>query len=485
MTKILIAGIAAVLLLGGCGRIPYRTEGLAERPDCRALYDKYDDITVDNKKVPASVVDDPCWLRAKEERNNYDLMFMEFDDQGWIQDSKGRQGKSEDYFDAFFDEFGKIYDANQENGLSVVVFVHGWHHNADPRDRNVTEFRHLLRDVATMEQGRKLDDKDTTKAGRRVVGIYIGWRGESITMPVVNNLTFWERKNTAERVSQGSVLEFFSRMDMIRDRGRKGVPMADINLKYRKGDSDSNIRMLTIGHSFGGLITYEALGGEFIRVASRSRSGDYVSRLGDLVIIANPAFEGSRYEPLRLAGKRLQKFNNNQLPVIIVATSKADLATSWAFPAARRFNTFFDSTPGAENDAAVKAVGHNERYTTHELGLCDRTDAKCEKTCIDEQKERSSTPENKKDIKADIDDEIKLMKKVGKTGFSRDLYLCGGLQLKGTDNWSPASNPFWVVSTTKDIMGGHNDIFNPNFVSFIRQMYLSVIWEPDHKSEWR
>lgn len=485
MVKATMAVLAIALVLVSCGRIPYRTEGLAARPDCQALYDKYDDISPRNKALPPGIADDPCWLRAKEERNNYDLMFMEFDDQGWVQDAKGRQGKPEDYFDAFFEEFGKIYDANQDNGLSVVVFVHGWHHNADPKDTNVTEFRHLLRDIAIAEQGRKLDSTEPAKAGRRVVGIYIGWRGESITMPIVNDLTFWERKNTAERVSQGSVLEFFSRMDMIRDRGRKGVPMADISLKNSKSDSSSNIRMLTIGHSFGGLITYEALGSEFIRVASRSRSGDYVSRLGDLVIIANPAFEGSRYEPLRLAGKRLQKFADNQLPVIIVATSKADWATGLAFPAARRFNTLFDDTPGPEGDAVVKAVGHNPRYTTHELALCDRSDVKCERTCLEEQEARNSTPENKQDIKADIADEIKLMKKFGRTGFSKDLYLCGGLHLKGTDNWSPESNPFWVVSTTKDIMADHNDIFNANFVSFIRQMYLSVIWKPDHKSEWR
>ncbi len=473
--------IAIAVLLGGCGRIPYRTEGLASRPDCQALYDKHDDITVDNKKIPAGIVDDPCWLRAKEERNNYDLMFMEFDDQGWVQDSKGRQGKSEDYFDAFFDELGKIYDANQENGLSVVVFVHGWHHNADPRDRNVTEFRHLLRDIAIMEQGRKLDDAEPAKSGRRVLGIYIGWRGESITVPVLNNLTFWERKNTAERVSQGSVLEFFSRMDLIRDRGRKGVPMSEINIRDRKSDATNNVRMLTIGHSFGGLITYEALGGEFIRVASRSRSGDYVSRLGDLVIIANPAFEGSRYEPLRLAGRRLQKFEDNQLPVIIVATSQADLATGTAFPLARRFNTLFESTPGPEGDAIVKAVGHNERYTTHQLALCDKSDEKCARTCFDEQKSRSS--ENREDIKADIREELKLMRSLVKTGIGKELYLCGGLQLKGTENWSPEANPFWVVSTTKDIMNGHNDIFNPNFVSFIRQMYLSVILETDRKAK--
>lgn len=483
MFRGMLVCVAVSLLFSGCGRIPYRTEGLVSRPECQALYDKYDDISVNNKKLPAGLVDDPCWLRAREERNNYDLMFMEFDDQGWVQDAKGSSGKPSDYFDAFFEQLGKIYDDNLDNGLSIVVFVHGWHHNADASDSNVTEFRHLLRDIAIMEQGRNLDDADPQQAGRRVVGIYIGWRGESITMPVVNDLTFWERKNTAERVSQGSVLEFFSRMDVIRDRGRKGVPMSDINVRDRKNDSNTNVRMLTIGHSFGGLIAYEALGGEFIRIASRSRSGDYVSRLGDLVIIANPAFEGSRYEPLRLAGKRLQKFESNQLPVIIVATSQADRATGTAFPLARRFNTLFENTPGPEGDAIVKAVGHNDRYTTHQLSLCAKNDQKCATACSVEEKQRSSEPDNKQSIREDIKAEVAHMRDISLAGFSKNLFLCGGLQLKGTDNWSPDANPFWVVSTTGDIMKGHNDIFNPNFVSFIRQMYLSVILEPSHKGK--
>ncbi len=278
------------------------------------------------------------------------------------------------------------------------------------------------------------------------------------------------------------MLEFFSRMDLIRDRGRKGVPMSEINIRDRKSDATNNVRMLTIGHSFGGLITYEALGGEFIRVASRSRSGDYVSRLGDLVIIANPAFEGSRYEPLRLAGRRLQKFEDNQLPVDHRRHLEGGSCDVMAFPLARRFNTLFENTPGPEGDAIVTAIGHNDPPTRHTSSRCaTRTTANARATATTSRnREARKTGE---DIKADIREEIKLMDGLGKTGVGKELYLCGGLHLKGTDNWSPAANPFWVVSTTKDIMKGHNDIFNPNFVSFIRQMYLSVILETDRKAK--
>ena len=45
----------------------------------------------------------------------------------------------------------------------------------------------------------------------------------------------------------------------------------------------------------------------------------------------------------------------------------------------------------------------------------------------------------------------------------------------GIENHVLRQNPFWVVSTTGDLMGGHNDIFNQRFQSFISQMYLGVI----------
>lgn len=476
MTMRIVFCVLTLAVLCSCGRIPYRTDGLASKPDCARLYEANEDISYGSKTATPAVVDDPCWKRSIEERSNYDLLFMEFDDQGWVQESKGDPEKSQDYFDKFFAKLGQIYDANRSNGLSIVVFVHGWHHNADARDNNVTEFRRLLRDLAAAEvEIHKSDDVKNRMSDkpRRMVGIYLGWRGESITLPWVTEVTFWDRKNTAERVAQGSILEFFSRMDLIRDRSRSNLNF-DGRTCAQSGEGRRNVRMLTIAHSFGGLITYEALGGELVRIATRSRPDDYVSRLGDLVIIANPALEGTRFEPLRLAGQRLKSFRENQLPVVVLATSRADWATRKVFPTARWFNTIFENTPGEEGDALVKTVGHNPRYITHTLDVCPKDDARCTAACQrEETKERGKEKIN--EIKDDIAHERDLMGKIAHNGFEKNQYLCGGMLLAGTDKWLPRGNPFWVVYTSGDVMKGHNDIFNPNFVSFMRQMYLGVI----------
>jgi len=460
----LVSCFALAVILGGCGTIPYRADGFLERPECQKLYDAYDNISSGNATVPAEVLGSSCWRRAKEERDDYDLLFVEFDDQGWVQGTSDLARPSrDDHLDAFFRELDALYKDNRENGLSLAVFVHGWHHNADARDANVTAFRWLLRDLAIAEQGRKRSEPPTAARGPRVVGVYVGWRGESITVPGLRQATFWERKNTAERVAQGSVREFFARLDFLRDRGR------DRNNKR-------NVRMLTIGHSFGGLITFESLSSEFLRAAVRSTGDDYVSRLGDIVIIVNPAFEGARYEPLMVAGQRMAGIKKDQLPVLIVVTSTADDATGVLFPMARRVNTIFETTPGAEGDAIVKAVGHNDRYTTHRLAVCDKDDAACSSACAKPQAEsRQSTEDTRRRLAQDISNEYRLMRGIGQRGFNDTEYLCNELRLESTANWVPKANPFWVVSTTPDLMKDHNDIFNARFLSFIRQMYLGVI----------
>ena len=464
MARLLLLSCVIPVALVGCGSaIPYRVDGFVDKPECRRIYDDYDDISPRNSNVSEEVRASPCWLRAKEERDDYDLLVTEFDDQGWVERTSDLTRPARDHLDAFFAELDRLYAANRDNGLSLVVFIHGWHHNAEARDANVSDFRLLLRDLAIAERGRKLSEPAAPVQGPRVVGVYVGWRGESITVPGLRQATFWERKKTAERVAQGSVREFFARMDFLRDRSR------DTHGKR-------NVRMLTIGHSFGGLITFESLSSEFIRAAVRSTGDDYVSRLGDLVVLVNPALEGARYEPLMVAGQRMTGVKPDQLPVAIVATSIADDATGILFPLARRVSTIFETTPGAEGDAIVKAVGHNERYTTHRLTVCDKDDAACTSACrVPRAQTRQTTAEVRQKLAQDIGDEYRLMRGIGQRGFGGTEYLCDELKLESTANWVPKANPFWVVSTTSDVMSNHNDIFNARFVAFIRQMYLGVI----------
>lgn len=479
-----LAVLSACLVAGCAARVPYRDAGFSEIQGCDPqFYSEYSH----GKRVATAPADAraACWNRSIEEHANYDLMFVEFDDQGWLQKTSDLKRPGRDYLDDFFERIEALRRAHG-TGLNLVVFVHGWHHNAGANDANVRSFRRYLGDIAIAES------QAQGAAARRVVGIYVGWRGESITVPVLNMLTFWERKNTAERIAQGSVREFFSRLDMFRDRVDR-IAAARGSAARTKGQQA--VRLAVIGHSFGGLIVYQSLSSEFLRASARydgelapgQCQRKFLTRFGDLVILVNPAFEGVRYEPLKVAGERLKCLDADQLPLVITVTSTADRATKNAFPIARYFNTLWEDSPGHQQTANVYTVGHNDRYRTHALAKCDKDDAACHAACpaavlepvskkVYQLAEQSSSVGERN---AQISTELAYAKSPQGRGKSGDAgkrtdYFCGGLKLTDTESWFPPSNPFWVVQTTKDIIRDHNDIFNERFAAFMRQMYLRI-----------
>ena len=461
MSKLTSLLYTLLLALAGCTfGVPYRTGEYIADASCEEIYRIYDAAQISSPEAPDIDGSNLCWKGSREKHQDYDLLFVEFDDQGWVQDAYQQRDQAEgDQLSKLYETIKGLHKASSENNLrlTLVAFIHGWQHDAQAADPNVHEFRKLLREIEMLENA------GAPKGGNtRVVGLYIGWRGKSLIIPLLDQFTFWERKNTAERVAQGSVQELLRRLDLLRDTGTGR-------------DGKRNITMLTIGHSFGGLIAFEALSGELLRNAVRFKDNaakpndNYMSRVGDLVVIVNPAFEGARYEPLRAARNRLReaRLERDQFPVVIIATSKADWATRVAFPFARVFSTMFEATSewwGEEWQANVAAVGHNARYTTHELSLCETKDEACQRA----QKACSAG-------------EYAYLRELATKGFAptqpkpTQQYLCSGLNLRWTKEAYPDNNPFWVVRTTGDIMKDHGDIFNPAMVAFMRQIYVAFL----------
>ena len=58
----------------------------------------------------------------------------------------------------------------------IVTFVHGWKHNADYCDNNMCCFRDMLRQISKLDEHYSINEPR-----RRVVGVYLGWRGLSLT----------------------------------------------------------------------------------------------------------------------------------------------------------------------------------------------------------------------------------------------------------------------------------------------------------------
>ena len=128
------------------------------------------------------------------------LFFTEFDDQG-LQYPKDLYPAAGTQIDDTLSGLKDIAANPDYKGISILVFVHGWKHNAKHDDGNVRSFRALLQSAAALEEARH--------SGYRVVGVYVGWRGLSIKSEPLANISFWTRKAAALRVAQGSPRELF------------------------------------------------------------------------------------------------------------------------------------------------------------------------------------------------------------------------------------------------------------------------------------
>ena len=212
----------------------------------------------------------------------------------------------------------------------LVVYVHGWKHNAGwnehsgEDDPDVTHFRTALKELSAteIELSRKSERNGVSRPPRKVIGVFMGWRGASITVPVIENLTFWDRKSTAHKVGHGEVTEALDRLEEIR--------LDKIKQRAKLDNGDSRSRLIVVGHSFGGAVVFSALEqileSKFVHSAGTLEAP--AEGFGNLVVLLNPAFEAQLYAPLSDMTAVRKSYVEKQLPVLAVLTSEAS-STRW------------------------------------------------------------------------------------------------------------------------------------------------------------
>lgn len=239
-------------ILTGCVQLaPFRTELPRQSVAC--------------VNCPEAPADSEHSIRESTDR--YDLYFVEFDDQGLQYPAemfcdKDRpceepqcDRKRNDCLNTpaaayqinnMIKQLNQTLSGDQWKGMSLVVFIHGWKHNAQFNDPNLKGFRQLLENAASIEK-----EQGT---GRRVAGLYVGWRGQSIDIPYLENITFWSRKTAALHVAQGSSRELFARL--------RGFKCIQNSRDQKEGERNCNgpasegqrVKVVLIGHSFGALV---------------------------------------------------------------------------------------------------------------------------------------------------------------------------------------------------------------------------------------
>jgi hypothetical protein len=238
----------------------------------------------------------------------YKLAFIEFNDQGSEVDPSQRAAALD-----------VIHQAPRP---LLIVYIHGWQNNANSGD--VCRFEHFIDSLSRFPEatGRKIN----------VIGVYIGWRGVDLTVPVLKFLTFWSRKSAGSTIaSQNGIL----------------ASISELALAARAPDKTFHHCVL-LGHSFGGLVLENTISHSILDASS---NGSRNTSPWDMAVAFNPADSsiGTRqlvseldylykYEPVRhvyvprSTGVQAGSVVGENRPFLVILQSENDQATGQFFP---------------------------------------------------------------------------------------------------------------------------------------------------------
>jgi len=183
------------------------------------------------------------------------------------------------------------------------------------------------------------------------------------SVPVLKEISFWNRKATAERIASN-----FDCYDAI----------AAISEAARKYHDPRNQYTILFGHSFGGLIVERSVA-HAINAEMHGHADPERSLPADLILVVNPASDSilARQMISALYSRRTEKSR----PIFVSITSTGDTATGLAFPigtslaaTTKGFNEVPSPGPAksmhSEREFYTSTPGHNQmliNYVTEKL----------------------------------------------------------------------------------------------------------------------
>ena len=266
-------------------------------------------------------------------KDGYKVAFIEFGEQGSYQDPTQLQNA-----------LALIRDTPKP---LVITYVHGWQNNVESGD--VQSFESLLARLNRAPAIRNV--------GFHVVGVYLGWRGKLTPVPVLKEISFWNRKATAERLA--SNYDCYDAIASISEEAR------------RKGRG--NQYTVLLGHSFGGLILERSVA-HAINAEIHGHADADRSMPADLVIAVNPAADSVLARQM-IAALYSRKTEGTR-PLFVSITSTGDWATGTVFPigtglasVCKGFNNVPAPGPNgtmhSERKFYTSTPGHNEMLINH------------------------------------------------------------------------------------------------------------------------
>jgi pimeloyl-ACP methyl ester carboxylesterase len=390
----------------------------------------------------------------------YTIAIVEFDDQGRFWDRK--------QVAAVLGEITREARTDDDAGVGMLVYVHGWRDDARVCDKALVAFREFVRRIS-------VDDLAKLPGRHPLIGIYVAWRGYSSHVWPFEYFSIIGRKEAATRIASGDVPEFLSYLDSF---------WRELNAT-RKEPS----RLVVIGHSLGGTIVFESIAniykarlGEAWPGVDVNGTSRVVSGFGDLVLLVNPAFEAERWHSIHELAASYASFSKQQKPLLVVAASETDLPNLRYFPFAQRLGTMLQKTRDEEQRRAViTAIGQYQPFVTHhlrrgDLPPDDRSAVPSDvdiANCVANMPPIPPAPDlsalfaNRRPADDARDEGWGAQPCIAERHIGPLLLTCGPNVQRG--------NPFWVVRVAPNVLHQHNGYFNPYFLYFAREFVLGTL----------
>lgn len=466
----LVAVMGAVLVAGCTLHKPFRTsvEGSHQ---------------LDHEVCKAAPGQD-CRQASLIDLNSSLLGIVEFDDLGWYWNRKQKDAVVR-----------TIEELAASEDLVLVVFAHGWNHSASAGDTNLRDFETVLANLEKLE--RRAAELKCQKP-RRVVGLYLAWRGKAFLRPskfpgcLYNWTSFWTRKKAAHSVGGEDAVELLRDVERIRDQAHRVRP-----------EAERATRLVVAGHSFGSAVVYGALSRILAERRTELTPGSVSNAdFGDLVMLVNPAIEASLLFPFQAASQAATTARQSDAlrsadfhPILAVFSSQGDGATGTTFLLGRWISTLLkkhrrDIPQGYQGPnhfqgvAARQAVGHFKPTISHLL--CpkgeerDGTKIACTRSKFGAAGQGKESALGLAPVGTEqLEEQLRALKEAQDlaAGFAHGdqaklpLYTADLIALKPGN----AMSPYPVISVDKRLIKGHNDIFSEWFSSFLVEFV--AVWD--------
>ncbi|MEE4273683.1 MAG: hypothetical protein V2I67_18555 [Thermoanaerobaculales bacterium] len=291
----------------------------------------------------------------------YAVAVVEFDDQGEPWDMA--------QLDAAVDVIRR-FNAESEHGVILHQFIHGWKSNASTDPDSGQRLAWFGEQISELAGHSEMAASRTGQPPRPAVGLFVGWRGRTYSLPILIDASFWNRRVAAHRVASFRLLEVLQR-----------------TLDAARENPDSKSYLL--GHSMGGMILEKTVGPiAMAEVLTVSQTGSSVPVGYDLVVSANPSTEAlytkQLIDVLKRTGVKLvvDDGDGNRRPAVgpmmVSLTSEGDGVTRWMVPLAMTVNSVFvryrESVPGsgpAQRFLGIRTAGNVPYLFSHDVEVRD------------------------------------------------------------------------------------------------------------------